>query len=117
MDALSIFLAHVDDLIDTVKATTPRLKPQADVAITVDEANRVAMRLAEKDPRFVAGGKGTASQTILWERLKQWAYNNWFVVAFLAISVVVVSLAALGSGLETLFNWIRLFIGWLSAWL
>ena len=59
------------------------------------------------------GGKGTTSQTTHWERLTKWALNNWLVVAFLAILAVVVSLVALGSGLETLFNWMWRFIAWL----
>jgi hypothetical protein len=59
------------------------------------------------------GGKGTASQTTRWERLNKWAGDNWFVLTFLTISAVVVGLSTLGSGLETLFNWMRRFIVWL----
>ena len=58
------------------------------------------------------GGKGIASRTTRWDRLKERAWNNRVVVAFLAIAAVVVSLAALATGLENLFNCLRHFIGW-----
>jgi len=60
------------------------------------------------------GGKGTTKHITRWERLKKWALNKWVVVAFLAISAVVIGLTDLGSGLVTLFNWMRCFIDWLQ---
>jgi hypothetical protein len=55
----------------------------------------------------------TASQTTRWERLKTRAWNNRLVVAFLAVLSVIGGLVALGSGLQTLFNWARHFKVWL----
>jgi hypothetical protein len=51
-----LLLRHVEELIGTVKAMTPRLNPQGTIAITVDEANTVAMKLAKQDSEFVKGG-------------------------------------------------------------
>ena len=56
MYALSDLSAHVDDLIVTVKAMVPELRPQGTVAITVDEANVVAMKLAKQNVAFVHRG-------------------------------------------------------------
>ncbi len=59
------------------------------------------------------GGKGTASQTTRWDRVKQRALNSWFVVGCLVIGAVVAYLVTLGSGLGTLLNWIQRFFVWL----
>ena len=59
------------------------------------------------------GGKDTAPQTTRWERLKKRAWNNRGVVVFLTLSAIVVGLAALVTGLETVINYMRRFIVWL----
>jgi len=58
------------------------------------------------------GGEDAAEQTTRWDRLKKWALNNRGVVVFLAICAAVALLVALGSGLETIFSWIRRCIDW-----
>jgi hypothetical protein len=47
-----------------------------------------------------------ASQITYWEKLKNWAMNNWFVVILIIIVIVVSSLVSLGTDLQTLYKWI-----------
>ncbi|MGA2059791.1 MAG: hypothetical protein ABSG67_04875 [Thermoguttaceae bacterium] len=57
--------------------------------------------------------KNITLETTHFDRLKKRAWNNWIVVSLIIIGAVVTYLVTLGSGLETLFNWMRRFIVWL----
>jgi hypothetical protein len=99
------------DLLDGIRAwAVAELRKQTPIVVGRREAE-----VAESMMKQGAGdsGKDAVEQTTRWERLKKRAWNSRVVVTFLAILALVGSLAAFGSGLESLINWVRRFILWL----
>ncbi len=85
---------------DEVKESPRTLfAPTATIGQTDETAN------AKTEQGEGNGGKGIASQPILWDRLKKWALNKWVVVFFIVIGMVVAYSAALVLNLKTLINW------------